>query len=282
MGKRSPWQCWDNQFIIGMEIVYFLYNFFDLFKGSFLSFWRTRFWKKTPGPSLFLDVANDVHSVPSYVCQPRPLLKRSVAALESSQRMRTQRACPTLVASLMSYPQKTREQRWWGPGYSPEWNPRTRVRLWSTCRQKERSPPWWVARAAVGGVDTVQFCSLLSSLLCALPFFFLCSCSPNSSHQHLCLNAHTTHMCTTHTHIRAQKKKGRIISSCSKKLKQREMFGIPYVRTKTFWSRLGVSVVCKKYNIMTIGIIIFEVLCIHFCWSCKAQPTHPCWWDTLL
>lgn len=67
--------------------------------------------KKTPGPSLFLDVANDVYSVPSYVCQPRPLLKRSVAALESSQRMRTQRACPTLVVSLMSYPQKTRGQR---------------------------------------------------------------------------------------------------------------------------------------------------------------------------
>ena len=90
----------------------FLYHLFDLFKGSFLSSWRTRIWReKTPGPSLFLDVANDVYSVPSYVCQPRPLLKRSVAALESSQRMRTQRACPTLVVSLMSYPQKTRGQR---------------------------------------------------------------------------------------------------------------------------------------------------------------------------
>ena len=106
------------------------------------------------------------------------------------------------------------------------------------------------------------------------------ACMHTHTHMHAC--THTTHVHNTHTHIHAQKKKGRFISSCSKRLKQRQMFGIPYIRTKTFWSRLGVSVVCKKYNIMTIGIIIFEVLGLHFCWFCKAQPTHPCWWDTLL
>lgn len=46
MGKRSPWQCWDNQFIMGMDFFDFLYNLFDLFKGSFLSSWRTRNWRE--------------------------------------------------------------------------------------------------------------------------------------------------------------------------------------------------------------------------------------------
>lgn len=44
----------------------------------------------------------------------------------------------------MNSPQSNRSMPLWMPASSREWNRHTRARLWSTCRQKGRSLPWWV------------------------------------------------------------------------------------------------------------------------------------------
>ena len=122
----------------------------------------------------------------------RPLLKPFAAVSESSQRMRTQKACHTRVESLTSYPQKTREQRSWEPGYSPEWNLHTRVRSWSICRLKEKSPPWWeswVWMLAVFSLSSfIHFCSFSCALLLSSPLPSLTAPTDAFAHTH------------THTH----------------------------------------------------------------------------------